>query len=154
VFEIAAQTSRHKRAAVAYNVTFEQRSDFLHARVSGTNSRESVVGYMEDVLQECKKRDCFRVLIEERLEGPRLQAMDVFTISSEGSMKVLGIFEAIAYVDEAMGELREFVETVAVNRGLPMAAFATVAEAEGWLERHAAGTDEHRIFYDPNARSE
>jgi hypothetical protein len=139
---------------MSYEVTFEQRQDYIHARISGENSRETVVAYMEDVLNECKKRDCFRVLIEECLQGPRLQAMDVFTISSEGSMKVLGIFEAIAYVDEQMGEMRDFVETVAVNRGLPIAAFATVVEAEAWLEEHAAGTDEHKIFYDPGAATD
>jgi hypothetical protein len=136
---------------LSYELTFEQRSDYIHARVTGSNSRETVALYMEEILRECQARDCFRVLIEERLAGPRLQAMDVFTISAEGSMKVLGIFEAIAYVDEAMDELRDFVETVAVNRGLPIAVFATVAEAEAWLDIHAAGTDEHKIFYDPDA---
>jgi hypothetical protein len=31
-----------------------------------------------------------------------------------------------------------FAETVAVNRGLPMAVFSTVAEAEKWLQNKAA----------------
>jgi hypothetical protein len=137
-----------------YEVKFENRRDYIYARVTGENKRDTVVAYLQDVLNECKSRDCFRVLIEERLQGPRLQTMDVFTISSEGSMKVLGIFEAIEYVDEQMGDMRDFVETVAINRGLPIAAFATVAEAESWLDEHSAGTDEHRIFYDPDAAND
>ncbi len=118
---------------MSYEISFSDRPGYIHALVTGENSRESVISYMEEVLRECKDKDCFRVLIEERLEGPRLQAMDVFTISAEGSIKVLGVFEAIAHVDEKMGEMREFVETVAVNRGLPIATFATISEAETWL---------------------
>lgn len=134
---------------MSYKISFSDRPGYIHALVTGENSRDSVVNYMEEVLRECKDKDCFRVLIEERLEGPRLQTMDVFTISSEGSMKVLGIFEAIAYVDEKMGEMRDFVETVAVNRGLPIATFSTIDEAESWLGQQQSADDEKRIFFDP-----
>lgn len=136
---------------MSYELTFNQGSNYLHAIVSGTNSRKTVAAYMDDVLAECRRSDCFRVLIEERLEGPRLTAMDVFAVSSEGSMKALGVFEAVAYVDEQMGELRDFVETVAVNRGMPVATFATVGEADAWLTRQQTPADEKRIFHDPDA---
>ena len=72
--------------------------------------------------------------------------MEVFSISSEGSMEVLGIFDAIAYVDEQMGEMRNFVETVAINRGLPIGAFATVQEAKAWLAAQQPGIDDSNIF--------
>jgi hypothetical protein len=114
-------------------VAFEQHPTYLHATVTGNNSRESVQQYMDDVLAECKKQQCFRVLIEERLEGPRLDAMDVFAMVSEGSMRVLGVFEAVAYVDPEMGNLKDFAESVAVNRGLPFSTFNSVADAEKWL---------------------
>ena len=132
-----------------YEISFSDQPGYIHALVTGDNSRESVVNYMGEIVRECTDKDCFRVLIEERLEGPRLQAMDVFTISSEGSMKVLGVFEAIAYVDEKMGEMRDFVETVAVNRGLPIATFSTLSEAEIWLGQQQSADDEKRIFHDP-----
>ena len=92
---------------------------------------------MDDILAECQRRDCFRLLIEECLDGPRLQALEVFSIASEGSMKLLGIFEAIAYVEANMGELRDFVETVALNRGMPIATFETVADAQAVAGRAA-----------------
>lgn len=114
-------------------VTFERHPAYLHATVTGDNSRESVQQYMEDVLAECKKQQCFRLLIEERLAGPRLDAMDVFAMVSEGSMRALGVFEAVAYVDSEMGNLKDFAESVAVNRGLPFSTFFSVAEAEKWL---------------------
>lgn len=74
------------------------------------------------------------MLIEERLEGPRLGTLDVFFVVSEGSSRAFGKMRAIAYVDVyAKGDLMRFAETVAVNRAVPVRVFSTVAEAEGWL---------------------
>jgi hypothetical protein len=74
--------------------------------------------------------------MEERLEGARLRAMDVFDIVSQGSDRARGKIQAFAYVDvKAEGDLMHFAETVALNRGLPVALFPTVADAERWLLR-------------------
>jgi len=119
---------------MAYKLTISQKRGYLHAVVTGPNTRENVAGYLEEVRAECSARDCFRVLVEEHLEGPRLEAMDVFEIASEGSDRARGKIQALAYVDvNAEGDLMHFAETVAVNRGLPVALFQTVAEAERWL---------------------
>lgn len=107
---------------------------------------ENVTAYLAEMREECQKRDCFRVLLEERLEGPRLGTMDVFKIASEGSIGVLGMYEAIAYVDVYAGDLLEFIETVAVNRGLPIATFTSVSDAEQWLRHQKSGSDEQYIF--------
>jgi hypothetical protein len=121
-------------SSVTYKLTISQKPTYLHAIVTGWNSRENVARYLEEILHECTARSCFRVLIEERLEGPRLEMMDVFRIASEGSNPARGIFKAIAYVDvNAEGDLMQFAETVAVNRALPVAVFSTVAGAEKWL---------------------
>ncbi len=120
---------------MAYNLVFEQKPAYLHAIVTGQNSKENVKGFLEEVLRECVARGCDRVLIEERLEGPRLGTFDVFEIAAEGSDKVRTMFKAIAYVDvNAEGTaMMEFAETVAVNRMAPVTVFPTVAEAEKWL---------------------
>jgi hypothetical protein len=115
-------------------VTFEQRPTYIHATVTGTSSRQSVEQYIKEVLAECKKQQCSRLLIEECLEGPRLEGMDVFAMASEGSMAALGVFEAVAYVDPKMGNLKDFAESVAVNRGLPISLFFSVEEAVQWLQ--------------------
>ena len=92
--------------------------------------------YLQEIRRECILRNCFRVLVEERLEGPRIGAMDVFQIAAQSSSKASRTFQAVAYVDvNAEGELMKFAETVAVNRGIPVAVFSTVAEAEQWLLR-------------------
>jgi hypothetical protein len=134
---------------MTYKLTINQKPTYLHAIVTGLNNRENVVGYMEEVVHECTARNCFRVLIEERLDGPRLGTQDVFEIASEGSHRVRGILKAIAYVDvNAEGDLMQFAETVAVNRGLPVMVFSTVADAEKWLLQNDRGGSEPGIAAD------
>ena len=69
-----------------YQISFEQRADYLYAMVTGTNNRDNVLAYMDDIMSECQKRDCFKVLVDEHLEGPRLGDMEVFALASEGSL--------------------------------------------------------------------
>jgi hypothetical protein len=119
---------------MTYRLTIAKKPTYLHVIVNGQNSRENVLRYLEEILRECTARNCFRVLIEERLDGPRLGTLDVFQIASEGSGKARGILKAIAYVDvNAEGGLMQFAETVAVNRMLPVVVFSSVADAEKWL---------------------
>lgn len=129
-----------------YQLTFEQHPEYLHATVTGTNDQESVMQYLRDIRAECKRLDCFRVLIDERLEGPRLAVDEVFTIASEGAMDAMGIFEAIAYVDPLMGQTADFAETVAVNRGMPVRFFDSVEAARGWLLEQVGKPDGQHIF--------
>lgn len=133
-----------------YQVTFEERSNFISATVTGDNSRDVVPLYMTDILKECTRLDCFRVLIDERLEGPRLDEMEVFSMVAEGSMKAIGKFDAIAYVDEKMGQMADFAETVAVNRGMPVAMFDNLGDAEAWLCEQNSGSDQKHIFWKRN----
>ena len=119
---------------MSYKLTLKQESSYLHVIVTGLNSWENVASYLAEIMRECMARRVYRVLIEERLDGPRLGTMDVYQIASEGADRAKGLFEAIAYVDvNAKGRLMGFAETVAVNRGLPVTVFATVDEAKNWL---------------------
>jgi hypothetical protein len=89
---------------------------------------------MEEVIRECTTPRCFRVLIEERLDGPRLGTIEVFGMVSKGSARFQRTLEAMAYVDlNAEGDVMRFAEDVAVNRGFPVKVFPTVAAAEEWL---------------------
>ena len=118
---------------MSYELTFEPKPTYLHAIVTGTLSREDAAAYLEEVRAACVARGCRAVLIEERLEGPRLGPLDVFEIVSAISQSDLGELRAIAYVDVHAPEAQRFAETVAVNRGMPVATFATVQEAEKWF---------------------
>jgi hypothetical protein len=119
---------------MAYQLKITEKPTYLHAVVTGENTAENVVGYLQDLLRECEARQCFNVLIEENLTGRRLETWDVYQIASDCSAQARGVFRALAFVDvNASGELMKFAETVANNRGMPMTLFATVAEAEQWL---------------------
>ena len=124
---------------MSYELSIEKRDNFLHATVTGTNSIETVLGYMNDVKARCATLDCYRVLIDEKLEGPRLDEMEILTLISEGSAEAAGFFDALAFVDDQMeSDLSRFAETAAVNRGIPMATFSSVEDAEFWLRRQHA----------------
>jgi hypothetical protein len=119
---------------MSYKLTITPKSTHLHAVVTGPNSAENVRRYLQELHRECAARGCFRVLIEERLEGPRLGTLEVFQIAAEGSQRAQGAFEAIAYVDvNADGHLMKFAETVAVNRSLPVRVFSSIDDAEQWV---------------------
>jgi hypothetical protein len=119
---------------MTYTLRIEPKASYLHAIVTGVNSLENVTGYLEELARECAARECFRVLIEERLEGPRLKTMDVFRVASQSGKPLVSEMRAIAFVDvNAVGDMMQFAEDVAVNRGLPVRMFRTVAQAEQWL---------------------
>jgi len=134
----ARGTIKGGEALVAYQLSIRQEPHYLHAVVTGANDADTVARYLDELRRECIARGCYRVLIEERLEGPRLGTFPVYKVASEGSERARGLLHAIAFVDvNAAGNLMQFAETVAVNRGLPIAVFATVEEARQWLERRA-----------------
>lgn len=121
---------------MSYQLKFEQKPGYLQAIVTGQNTAENVRAYLNDLRGECIARGCYRVLIEEQLEGPRLKTLDLFEVIFKGSKQALGLYTAIAYVDlNSEGDLMKFARTAAVNRGLPVSIFSTVAEAEQCLSR-------------------
>jgi hypothetical protein len=121
-------------APLTYTLTVQAKPGYLHARVEGANTEGNVLAYMSEVLERCRENACARLLIEERLEGPRLGTLEVFRIASQRTAAIFGSMEAIAFVDvNATGDLMKFAQTVARNRGAPVAVFASIEEAERWL---------------------
>jgi hypothetical protein len=121
---------------VSYELTVHPQPGYLHIIVTGENSRQNVTRYMEEVVRECTLRQCFRVLVEERLAGPRLGTLDVFEMVAAGSARFLRMLTAMAYVDvnAPTQEMMQFAENVAVNRAFPVRVFPTVHAAKRWLQ--------------------
>lgn len=120
---------------MTYQLHIERKGHFLHAQVSGDNSVDDVIGYLRELTEVCRKADCPYLLIEERLEGPRMDMAAVFKIAGESSPRDHWHFIAVAYVDvnSEGSDLMQFAETVAVNRATPVKVFETVTQAETWL---------------------
>ena len=121
---------------MAYALQIIEKPTYLHFIVTGQNSKDTILGYVEEIHHECTVRNCFRVLIEEHLSGPRLSITDVFELVLDGTDRYRGIFRAIAYVDvNAVNGSMKFAEDACVNRALPIAVFSNVSDAEQWLTK-------------------
>jgi hypothetical protein len=121
-----------------YEIKIIPNEGYIHAVITGTNTKENVAAYLDDLLQECHERNCYKILIEEHLVGPRLGLADVFQIVTEHSAKASGTLKAVAFVDvNASDDMMHFAETVAVNRAIPVRIFPTVEKAESWISLRA-----------------
>jgi hypothetical protein len=131
------------KTMMTYALTIDQKDTHLDAIVTGRNSRENVTRYLDDIIRECEARHGRRLLIEERFEGPRLGTVDIFQIVAAASERFSLRFEAIAYVDvNARDDSMKFAEDTAVNRGIPVTVFPSVAEAQKWLQGGCDDKDE------------
>ena len=112
----------------------EAKGSFLHCVVRGRNDRETVLAYWADVREACRTRDRYRVLIEERLEGPRFPPEVLLPLMGEVVAWAGAFFEAIAYVDVHADSdaIARFAGQV-VEPGAAVGIFGTVDEAERWM---------------------
>lgn len=132
----ALQGWMRARAATTYRLGIAQKPTYLHVVVTGRNTKENVAAYMAELVRECRARGCHRVLVEERLEGPRLPALDVFELTERASRRYRGLIEAMAVVDaRADAGLMRLAEHVAADRGMAVRMFRALAHAEDWLLR-------------------
>jgi hypothetical protein len=125
---------------VPYTLITIEKPGYLHFRVSGENSGVNVRGYLAEIYSICAERKRSSILIEEDLEGPSLDIGQIFRIASVGSSATTPVVHVIAYVDvnpEHLPSKMQFAETVAVTRGINIRMFATIAEAEIWLQERA-----------------
>ena len=121
---------------MSYDLKIIQKPNYLHFIITGENTKENVSAYLSEILNECVAQNCLHVLIEERLEGQRLNAFDIFSVVSQAAMDAIGKLKTIAFVDiNAEESLMHFAETVAVNRSLPAKVFLTISEAENWIKK-------------------
>lgn len=119
-----------------YELTTHPKTGYLHIRVTGTNSPETVTDYMTEVGEICRDKNYNAVLIEENLEGPGLNMFEIFKV-------IRGIRDAppqlrwIIYVDTNPGHdhfMMKFARDLAINRGLRVHVCRTLPDAEEWIK--------------------
>ena len=117
-----------------YTLSIEPKGSYLHATVTGDDGRETVIGYFEEIRSACRTRDCYRVLVEERLAGPRFSLAALFQLAAEVTAQSGATFEVLAYVDVfAEDDKVHQVASQVVEPGSAVGVFNTVQEAERWL---------------------
>ena len=121
---------------MAYTLKIRKQGTYLHMIAEGDSTAEDVAGYLSEGLKKCIELRCPNVLIEENLKGPSLSIFEVYEIVTKICWQAASVARHVAYVDtnpESKKEVNQFAETTAVNRGVNVKLFETVAEAENWL---------------------
>jgi hypothetical protein len=119
--------------AKQYTLTFEERPDYLYARVEGEHdSYEISRDFWIEIASECEIRGTRKLLVEENIPEV-VSVSDMYAIASELPDRFLEV--SIAFVDPYadQAELNSFGELVAQNRGVRGRFFADVASADKWL---------------------
>lgn len=119
-----------------YSFQYQCKDGYLHIQVKGTNNPESNRRYIQDLVQASMREGCPNVLVEENLEGARLSVTDIFEVLTKMEAEVRSAIRLAALVDVSPGRSdsnQRFGETVAVNRGISVKTFPSVAQAERWL---------------------
>ena len=119
-----------------YHFSVEPKPGYLHVKVNGDSTPETLSAYLRDVHTACEKTGCPRVLIEENLVGPSMSVADIFQVISERAAASFPIVRTLAFVDTNPlhdQSIAKFAETVGVNRGIHGRVFAKLSDAEAWL---------------------
>lgn len=125
-------------AAPAYWITYDDRPNYLLARVQGTtDSLEVSISFWQEIAQEATERQVKRLLVHESFRN-NVSAIDILEVGQFlGELAEMLDLRSIkiAFVDERLEQLdrNRLGELVAVNRGLRGKVFADFAEAERWL---------------------
>lgn len=121
---------------MSHRIAIHDDPRFLHVVVTGENSAQTVRAYLIEVISLCTARNAERLLIQENLSGPSLDSVEVFAVLNEAFLIRPPTVRCVAVVDvnplHDPGVMR-FVETIGVNRGLNVRAFASVPDAAEWL---------------------
>jgi hypothetical protein len=119
-----------------YRFSVTEEKGYLHIKVRGDNTPETVRRWLTDGLKACIELKCSRVLVEENLSGKSLPMIETFSLVGEASKLAWQTVKQVAYLnlspEQDTKELR-FIETVAVNRGVNLKVFTNVKDAEEWL---------------------
>lgn len=119
---------------MAYQLTVLEKPSYLHFIITGDATVEDALGYMAEGVEICKAKNCFRVLVEDRLEGEPMGMMDMIPLSRGAAGKALGVVEQVAMVDNISGgPLNKFAAQVASTLGINIRICDSVEEADKWL---------------------
>jgi hypothetical protein len=119
------------------NIAIEYHQHFIVCRVSGDNTAENVIRYLNEVHDAMEHHRCTKVMVVENLAGRGLGLLQMYTIIRTAKKTILSRPHAIAYIDENPAhELRsmKFAETAALNRFINMRVFTNERQATAWLE--------------------
>jgi len=119
---------------VAYQLTIEERPTYVYARVDGDLTPANALKFLEEAYAACLRSGRPDVLLDMQLHGPDLNTTNIYEVISQRAADGSKL-RKIAYVPFQRDDrsMARFAETVAVNRGVNVRLFESVATAERWL---------------------
>ncbi len=119
---------------MAYQLKIEERPTHVYARADGDLTAENALKFLEEAYAACVRSGCAALLLDMQLHGPKLATTSVYEVISQRAADGSKL-RKIAYVPSASDDpsMPYFAETVAVNRGVNVRLFESVAAAERWL---------------------
>ena len=120
--------------AVAYQLTIEERPTHVYARADGDLTAENALRFLEEASAACLRSDRAALLLDMQLHGPNLPTTSIYEVISQRAGDGSKL-RKIAYVPSIVDDrsMAYFAETVAVNRGVNVRLFDSVAAAQRWL---------------------
>lgn len=121
---------------IPYQITFEQRPDYLYVTVTGESAPETIARYVREIREACVRLGIFKVLAVVHLHGSSVSMLDLYKVIAAGSDESTGLGIRAAYVElnpNRSDANMQMAENVALSRGIPVRAFRDVATAETWL---------------------
>jgi hypothetical protein len=121
-------------ALVSYQLTIEERPTYVYARADGDLTPANALRFLEEAGAACEKSGRSSVLLDMQLHGPNLNTTSVYDVISQRAAAGSKL-RKIAYVPYEADDrsMARFAETVAINRGVNVRLFESVAAAERWL---------------------
>ena len=119
---------------VSYQLTIEERPTYIYARADGELTPANALRFLEEAYAACLRSGRGDLLLDMQLHGPDLNTTNVYEVISQ-RVAYGSKLRKIAYVPFQRGDrsMAHFAETVAVNRGVNVRLFESVAAAERWL---------------------
>jgi len=119
----------------AYQLTVDERPTYVYAKAVGELTPANVLRFLVEAYAACVKSGRSDLLLDMQFAGPSLDTTNIYNVLSQRVPDGLKL-RKIAYVDGTAAVdpgMSHFAETVAVNRGVNVRLFHTVALAEEWL---------------------
>jgi len=116
---------------VSYQLTIEERPTYVYARVDGDLNAANALRFLEEAYAACVRTGRSLLLLDMQLHGPDLNTTNVYEVISQRAADGTKL-RKIAYVP-FQRSMAYFAETVAVNRGVNVRLFESVAAAEQWI---------------------
>jgi len=113
------------------DVDFEESPQYLTAHLRGTYSLDGMLGVIDRMADECRKRGADRLLVDVSISGDA-PLPDRYVYAQHAASALAFLEKCAAYTGPEQ-RVEIFTEMVARNRGLKLRVFGDSQQAIGWL---------------------